>query len=422
MLKSKTYKLKAGALQLVMYVIIVIGVLLSMFILYFHLNTKLIAQHNSQLEAISLADEGMRRSLELDFDYGDSLELANNDYSKTVLRKSHWGIYDVVTSTSTVRDKSFQKVGLVGGKTPLNPNLALYLQDNQQALQVVGNTKITGDAYVGEYGIRPGMISGLSYTNNQLVYGKSFNSGFLPKLEFTKEKYLKKLISRGVDEMGEVIPFDLNLTSSIRNSFNEPPQFFYSTQAISLFSKALYGNIIIQSDEQIYVNESSDLENVILIAPKITIGANFTGSLQAVASQELIVEEKVHLNYPSALLLIPSSEIDIQKLPRLQVNSNSKVKGSIAYLKSNSPALDQNTFSHLSIEESASIYGQVYSAYNLELMGNVFGHVIANQFITPLKGSIYINHLYNAQITADPVSADFGGLIFNEKQIVSWVD
>lgn len=417
-----TYKLQAGALQLVMYVIIVIGVLLSMFILYFHLNTKLIVQHESQIEAISLADESMHRALQLNFNYQDSVVLKPSKHSTVVLKKSHWGIYDVVTSNARVRDKFFEKLALTGGKTPLKPNLALYLQDNEQALQVVGNTKITGDAYVGKYGIRPGMISGTSYTNNRLVYGNTFNSVYLLKLELTKAQYLKQLQAMWPEDLVEFTAFDLNQTKTFQHSFKEPTQYFYSAQTITLFNKALYGNIIIQSDEQIYVDGSSKLEHVILIAPKVVIGENFSGQLQAFATEELIVESKVNLSYPSALLLCPSERMSTDELPHLKLKGNSIIKGTIGYLRSDDAILEKNTFSHVQIEEGTSVYGQVYSAYNLELKGKVYGHVITNQLITAFKGSIYINHLYNAQITAEPVSNDFGGLVFNEKQIVSWVE
>ena len=325
------------------------------------------------------------------------------------------------SSKAIVRDKSYQKIAFIGGKTPVSKDLALYLQDNAQALQIVGNTKIEGDAYVGSYGIKPGQMSGQSYTNSHLVYGKIYASQELPKLQLEKEQYLQTIENHYLDTNSNVEFFDLNLTKSLSQSFLKPTRYFFSSESIALFSKDLSGNIVIQSKQHIYIDASCQLKDVILIAPEITIGKAFKGQIQAFASQNLTLKSDVELEYPSALVVLPQLNFEY-KLPQLHIGSNCKIKGSIAYLNGNDTSLEQQTFSHLRIEESTQIYGQIYSNYNLELKGDVFGHVLTNQFITSHKGSLYINHLLDVGINAFPVSNEFAGLWFNEKQVVSWVD
>ncbi len=420
MFQWATYQLKAGALQFVTYIVIVIALLLSMLLLYTHLNVKFMAQGKAQIEAIRLAENSIIRCLHEDFDGNDSLVLTSGENTFVSIKTTPWGIFDLVIAKSRIRDKSFEKSALIGGKTPLDIDLALCIQDHAQALQVAGNTSINGNAYVGRYGIKPGQIKGRYYTNDKLVYGEIIPTLGFPELKPEKENHLNNLQDYYSKENQNPVFFDLSQTSQLSQSFFKPAKYFYASEPVFLFSKQLSGHIIIQSGQHIYVDASNQLKDVVLIAPEITIGPDFKGQIQAVATQTLSVGTGVDLDYPSALVITPKRHSE-NKLPQLHIAQDCKIKGSIAYLKGDLSLPGQNAHSHVFVGESTKVYGQIYSSYNLELKGTVYGHVLANQFLTEHEGNIYINHLLDTRIIAQPVSAEFGGLLFNQNQVVSWM-
>lgn len=424
MWRLSQYKFKANALQFVVYIVVIVAILLSMLLLYIHLNTKFIAQSNAQIEAIELSNQGMHQSLESSLNYGDTLTQEFENLKSIKLFKQHWGVFDMVKSFAKVRDKTFEKVALLGGKTPFDNHLALYLQDNNQSFVLVGDTKINGNAFLGVYGAKPGQISGISYLNNQLIYGEIKNSGFLPNLSLEKQNYLSDIKNQYNRPNSILDFFETNTVNKLQRSFFGSTDFYFSTQSISLFNKNYSGQIIIKSSKKIYVDSSSKLKNVILIAPTISIGQNFKGSLQAFATDQIEVASGVELEYPSALLLNPKNSVDNSKIPNINIESKTEINGVVAYLKGNNAQLEKNIISHITVKENATVNGQIFCEYNLNLQGNVNGHVITNQFLTPYRGSYYINHVFDVNINSAPVSPDFSGLLFqsNAKNIASWLN
>ena len=419
----KTFKLKAGAIQFVIYIVVVIALLLSMFLLYIHLSKQFVSKRNTQIEAIQLSNYGVNWSLDKDLAYKDTIYHEINKQKSFKILKQHWGIFDVVHSFSSVRDKSFIKSCFVGGKTPFDENLGLYLKDNNQALVVAGNTIIEADVYVGQYGVKPGMISGIGYTNDKLVYGNVKRSQYLPKLLSNKKKYIREMLFKPFLNQEDYEYFDIQIPPILEQSFLSNVQYHFSFNNIDLYQKNYNGKIIIQSAKRIYVDSSTELENVILIAPEIEIDKNFKGTLQAFASKNILINENAQLNYPSALILMPKTNISQDNQPQIKIKNLAIVKGCIAFLENSTPN-SQNIYSHIEIEENAEVYGQIFCDFNTNLKGKLYGHVITNQFLTPYQSTLYMNHLLDAEITSNPVSKNYSGLLFqsNPKNIALWID
>ena len=414
MLRLSQYKLRANALQFVVYIVVIVAILLSMLLLYIHLNNKLIAQSNAQIEAIELANQGLYKSLSKNLIYDDTLTQEFDNQKSIKLFKQHWGVFDMIKSFAKVRDKTFQKIALVGGETPFIDDLALYIQDNNQALVLVGDTKIKGSVFLGAYGAKPGQISGVGYTNNQLIYGDISRSKMLPNLALENQSYIKSIEREILTDSKKLNYFDISNISRINKSFSQPTAFYISNQQISLFDKNYAGKVVIQSRKKIYVDASSHLKNVILIAPSISIGENFKGSLQAFATDQIKVASGVILDYPSVLLLNPKNNFSNSNIPKITIEPNTEINGAIAYLKGSNAQLEKNVTSHIHIKENATVNGQIFSSYNLNLEGQVNGHVITNQFITPYRGSYYINHVFNANMSSKAISPNFSGLLFRK--------
>ena len=44
------------------------------------------------------------------------VDLADEDYKTLIVQRNFWGLFEKVTSTSTIKTKTFQKMALVGTK------------------------------------------------------------------------------------------------------------------------------------------------------------------------------------------------------------------------------------------------------------------------------------------------------------------
>ena len=177
-------KLKAGALQLTTFIIVVIALLLTAFILLVHVHKQFQVQSDFIVETTKQSNDGMDYALQNSILLNDTttIRLDSEDYKTLKVYRSFWGVFEIVVSTATIKNNRFQKIALIGSKQPESNRSALYIQDNNKPLVLVGNTKIEGLAYLPKQGVKPGYIGGQSYYGSQLIHGSTRVSSILPKL------------------------------------------------------------------------------------------------------------------------------------------------------------------------------------------------------------------------------------------------
>ena len=184
------------------------------------------------------------------------------------------------------------------------------------------------------------------------------------------------------------------------------------------------GNIIVYSKKSIYVEKSSRLEDIILIAPEIEIESDFEGNFQVFATKKIKIQKKCKLNYPSALVLIDKDEIkhNSKEDNGIFIDENSDIRGMILY--ENESKINRSNFKpQVVISENTNLIGEVYCNQNLELLGSVYGSVFANNFITKQFGSVYVNHIYNGVINSNELPNQYCGLPIgdNKLKIAKWL-
>lgn len=421
-------KIKAGALQLTVFITVIIALLLSAFLLYIHTYQQFQVQHQITQDVIKETDRAVEKSLRSNLNLNDTLieDTRNMLSKKNKLSKSFWGIYDKIYAETSVKKKTFQKIALVGGIQNENRRTALYIANNYKPLVVVGETTIQGEAYLPEQGIRPGNIAGHSYYNTQLIYGSVHNSFELPQLPPEKLSYLRKL--QHIEEYTDNQDFFQIENHQLENSFYHPTKLWFQQGTIELSAISLTGNIIVKSNSKITVDASCRLTDVILIAPKIEITSHVKGNFQAIATKSIIVHPEVKLSYPSSLILYPEREKSSkvtsnsqQEEPnQLKILEQVSLKGVIAYLGKYDP---NNYYPQIYVEKESEIVGEVYCTNNLEHRGKVEGTVYTANFVAHQAGSIYQNHLYNAKILIDPLPEEYVGLDFENstKEVAKWL-
>lgn len=422
------FKVKAGALQLTMFVVVVIALLLAAFVILMHTHKRFKLQTSFVKETTRNADRGIQYALENKIINNDTttVNIQDEDYKSLKIYCDYWGVFEKVTSKSIIKNNQFNKIALVGSSQPQLDRTALYIKDNNKPLVLVGNTKIQGVSYLPKQGVRTGNIAGHSYYGQSLIYGKERLSKSLPKFDSEIIKTIK-----AIDEIYQGVDLDqfleLSQKRNYQNSFFSPLKVIYSKETINLSDLNLTGHISVQSETKIIVNPSSDLKDVVLVAPKIEIKNNVTGTFQAFATKEITVGNHCKLNYPSALILNEDKSFNqlntnansnVKSSPFVKINKGSIVKGVIAYL-----GTTKNYQSQIFIDEDVTITGEVYCNKNLELLGTVYGSVFASGFVAVQSGSVYQNHIYNGTIIVDNLPQEYTGLLLenSKKGVAKWL-
>ena len=420
------HKVYSGALQFTIFIAVIIALLLSAAVILFYTHRFFLEQSKSSIQNIQLSDSGimvLKGQSEITPDTLKTLipDGDNNQSIRTHL--SHWGIYEKGWVQTIHRKKEFIKCSLLGSTIPADKRPALYLKDMAKPLVVVGNTEIRGKALLPEKGVKTGSIEGHSYYGSQLIYGTTQESNsFLPKLKYNYANILKYYINEFSPEQENFI--SLSNGTVITNSFNTSVKGIASQQEIILDNVTVTGNIIIRSAKKITVSNTAKLTDIILAAPVIEIQDGFTGSFQGIATTTIKVGNNCRLNYPSALVLV-EKEPDLNEpydkfQNKIHISEGSVIKGTLCFLE-RPKANDYRV--NIYVESGANIKGEIYCEGNLELKGNVTGTVYTNQFVANERGTIFVNHLYNATISSGELPEAFGGLCFedDDKTVMKWL-
>src|SRR5690606_12918036 len=104
-------KLKAGALQLTLGIIVVIALLLASFLLLFHTNKQFSNQSRLIKETLENANKGIDYTLMHDINALDTttVHLNDEDYKSLKIHKDYWGVFEKVTAVSNIKNNRFIK-------------------------------------------------------------------------------------------------------------------------------------------------------------------------------------------------------------------------------------------------------------------------------------------------------------------------
>jgi len=419
-MKLHEKKIRAGALQFVLFVGTVIAVLLIAFVLL-HQTHQLFDKKTVQvIEVVKRADMGIQYAMEHDLEGNVPLDtdLGLDDGIKVAVSRSYWGMFELYKAQSSFKKTSFTKLALVGGRLEQNAS-TLYLKDNERPMIIAGSAKITGTALVPEQGIRPGGIGGHFYQYNRPVYGAIKQSrSSLPNVNEGVKMNLEQLLEN--ENFGNRGNIRYQAGMQAENSFESIAKYVYGD--VLRFSKgALRGNIVVKARGSITIGAEFSAKDVIFVAPKIIVEPGFQGSLQLVASEEIEIGKGVSLEYPSAVIVdrgnIPHSKN--RRDPHISIEDNAVVNGIVGYF---GIADDNVLYPQIRVGEKARVRGEIFCEKALELKGEVWGKVITDGFIAMESGGVYQNHLFNGIINLDLLPIEYGGLLQNKpKTVVKWM-
>ena len=421
-------KIQAGALQFATMMSVLIALLLMAFILLSYTHGKFSKELEISTELINLSRDGVyfsNHQTNLTYETIHNIELEHSNGKELVLKKIHWGIYDVIISRASASNKFHEKIAFTGSKIEKSKRPALYLQDEDAPLVVVGKTKISGSAHLPSQGIKAGNIFGHYYQGKELVYGQRFLSDrTLPRINNLKATYLYTTLEKSYLLKNNTVSIESN-SKLINNSFSSATMYFYSKGDLILGRQRIDGNIIIKSDTKISVTQEAKLNNVILVAPVVEVEDYFEGSLQIIADKRIEIGEGSVLKYPSSLIYkaadtLNSSDAKPQLQNGILINSNAQVNGSVVCL---GKAENVKTVA-IKLEPKSKIVGELYSEDMIQVKGEIIGTCYTRGFLSKEKGSVYANHLFDANLNSNLLSEKYVGLPIegSEKSVVQWLE
>lgn len=360
---------------------------------------------NKKLERRDKLEQNLESGLNIVLQAGfgaDTLKkmsLYGLDDDSVLLDRQSWGIYEMGLVKSWIGRDTLQKAFLIGAgvKDTLK---VLYLADEDRPLSISGRSLIKGTAYLPKSGIKAAYVENATYTDKTLVYGGIKDSGrLLPEPDAAVLTLARELLAMGAENDGKsnkvAEQMILLEKDSTVNSFYSPVKKIHMEQAhASLSTYLARGRVMIFADSSLTVDESSQLDQVILVAPYVQIKEGFKGNLQVFASDSIHLADKVQLDYPSALLLLKNDTAKFQV--RMDIGKDCSIAGALfAYEKERSQLMPV-----IAIGEGTVVKGEVYvkGYLNLAKGAAVQGSVELIRFMARTSSSLYENYLIDVQL------------------------
>nr|WP_299381232.1 hypothetical protein [Allomuricauda sp.] len=415
-------KVKAGALQFVLFVGAIVAILLLSFVLLSYSHVLFKKKTDLTIAMIQGSQTALEQSFNETLLEGEHF-LAEVDQGLPIsakVLKSYWGIWELRNVTVEKNALAFNKIGLVGRSSDVRP--ALYLKDNQRPMVIAGKARVIGDASLPQRGIKRGNIKGYGYSGDQLIFGRELqSSGTLPGLEPGTERKIKEYTDPFFEPSGEEIK--LKKGTIIKNSFKEPTKVIKGA-VVQLAQTELMGNIVVWASKKIEVDPTAMLNDIVLIAPLVEIKDGVNGNFQALANRAIRIGKGCTLNYPTALVVNRHQNFGKGQhpdRPDVFLGNRSVVKGMVIY---QAPHESDRTVANIHFSENSLLVGEVYCTGNIELKGTVQGFTVTDGFVALESGSAYQNHLFNGTINREILPGEYAGLPYKNEQpntVLKWL-
>lgn len=375
--------IKAHSLLYAIYVCLIVAVLCGTLLyfatlynqlnLYYNLQEELYIQNQSVVN-FALGNKTIPVPIEME-------EYSNIEgYYET---KNH-GLLSLILAKTYIANDTVTSVHFVGAYT--FDKTAVFLTNLSKPLSYSGKVTLVGNNQLPSPFIE---VSYLSNIQNKLsLNGKTTISGSqLPTINPTFQKTLHGIKSEKI----KLIDLEKIKDSMYYNSFfNETKEI----QIKSTIGNVIYkGNFILRSEDSIRIKKNTVLEDVILMAPKITFEEGFKGTVQAFASKRIELEKKVILNYPSVICIYNNSAEECE----IKIKKECKISGAIVLFGNPEEMIDKNS---IEIEEGGLLIGDLYCSGKLMLKSDVYGAVYSNRFFLKTTSSSYDNMIQEIEINA----------------------
>lgn len=415
--------IRAGALFISISMAFVMALLCS-FLIVFAFHYRLQNKENILLKKLELNTSSAINILLSENDQtfiedSKTLDLYGEEADSVFLKKKTWGVYQIALVKAFSGKYSFTKAMEYGYVSEDAKTTAIYLTDLSRPLNLCGKTKIIGNCYLPDAGVKKGYVEGKSFEGDSLIRGKIRKSkNALPEINKALKKMISQMLTAKNFGTGDFKSAS-GEADTIRQSFMDSTVVIRYHGNATISNHHFSGNIIIYADSLLTINGNSVLQHVILVARRIKINKGFRGNIQAFAADSIVVEENSKLEYPSVLGIFKLDYKTTQ--PYISIRKGSEVKGIVfTSIAENITDLKQTL---IRIGKDALVQGQIYVEGYADIKGTVYGSVSCNKF---LFGTAYENYLMDAVIDCSRLSRHYvGSELVNsaaDKKIIQWLD
>lgn len=215
----------------------------------------------------------------------------NDEHSLVYFESFFWGLYDCVNLSNF--DHSIKDSYLLGKDKDNYRTPALWVCEREHAISLSGNANIKGKAFLPKNGINYLQLNFDNFRGELLPSSSIRISG--KELPLIDSIYIKKMVAlkKNATLASSEIP------SHYHSFFKEPIYALIPSETDKFYAK---GKLVLYGDK-ILVKSSWEISDVLLIAKNVTIESGFSGSLQIVASDTVVIEKDVYLHHPSGIYL-----------------------------------------------------------------------------------------------------------------------
>lgn len=389
--KLLNLKVQGGALYIAILISIIIGILLTFFIL--------ISKFNQRTVTIFLQSSQLQQNLNSGFEIAKSnyfTDELNNKWLKNYtnddsirVKKNQWGAYLLITVDTKNRHQKISKCGLYG--TFLPSDTALMISDNGRQVGVSGNVIFKANCYLPKAGIRPAYIEGQSYN------GSGGNTQFIKTspviIPGTNENFRKSIENQRNISQTQQDSIAENITQATDQSFTKKT-LVYTIGSTTLKNISFKNNIKLIG-KNIIIEANCHLENILIVCDKINFKEGFKGSVHVIARDTIIMEKKCEFTFPSSFVLSDQNS-NTPSLKLIQLNEDCQFYGGIIALGNLANPNAGKVF--VKLHSKSEINGLIYSSDYAHIEGKINGTIICNNLLLKTPSAVYENHLLGCEI------------------------
>lgn len=272
------------------------------------------------------------------------------------LSRQNWGLYEMGSVEAWINTDTLSRNFLIAG-LPEDSSKVFFLSDEDRPISISGSSLIKGTAFLPKAGIKAAYVEGKAYNDKTLVYGSVRDSE--RKLPALSQKHLERL------------------------------------QRLLLEAESgVFGGLELLADSAVQINADFKSRNALIVARSVNIADDFKGQLQVIASDSIILGDRVVLDYPSALVVLKNDSAGFQR--QLKIGKDCQIAGAVMSWEQ-----DRSTLMPvISIGEGSVIKGEVWSQGYVSLgrHSRVDGAVSAIRLMARVSGSLYENYLIDVQL------------------------
>lgn len=385
----RSKKLKGAALSVAILVTVIVGVLLSLFVLLSRYNLRNVTVYSQRSQLYQNLESGLSMAQSSYFTPDMNGQwLKNRENADSIcVRTWGWGAYQVISTQTKNRHDRLMCSGLYG--TYMSSDTGLVVADNSRPVGISGTVDFKASCYLPRAGIRPAFIEGQSYQPIGSTSGLIKPSpASLQHLDPGFDAFIEQQVS-GMD------PQQDSLLTALPAVYRRG---FEKKTALCLYSSSLLkevrltGNIKLVAGE-LLVDSSAKLEQVLIVCDKVHFKKGFKGQVHVIAKDSIVMEEDCCFDFPSSLVLC-SQEASNSELAYIQFNKGCRLYGAVVAARSNSAT--KPVF--VKLHAGAEVNGLVYSSDYLHLEGTLHANVYGGKLLLKTPSAVYENHLLSCVI------------------------